>query len=119
MATGAGGVTAAQRWSRVALAPRQAPSPEETNGHWRVSGTGTAVPPPAATGGSIGWDSANVMDKQDRRRHQPARGRQRCPLADRQPERRRRIETPGNAKIPATTYFPERLPSQYLRRWRA
>jgi len=22
-------------------------------------------------------------------------------------------------KIPATTYFPERLPSQYLRRWRA
>ncbi len=25
----------------------------------------------------------------------------------------------GNAKIPATTYFPERLPSQYLRRWRA
>jgi len=21
--------------------------------------------------------------------------------------------------IPATTYFPERLPSQYLRRWRA
>ncbi len=26
---------------------------------------------------------------------------------------------PGNAKIPATTYFPERLPSQYLRRWRA
>ena len=27
--------------------------------------------------------------------------------------------TPGNAKILATTYFPERLPSQYLRRWRA
>ncbi len=26
---------------------------------------------------------------------------------------------PGNAKILATTYFPERLPSQYLRRWRA
>src|SRR6185369_14353613 len=25
----------------------------------------------------------------------------------------------GNAKILATTYFPERLPSQYLRRWRA
>ena len=24
-----------------------------------------------------------------------------------------------NATIPATTYFPERLPSQYLRRWRA
>jgi hypothetical protein len=23
------------------------------------------------------------------------------------------------ATIPATTYFPERLPSQYLRRWRA
>ena len=27
--------------------------------------------------------------------------------------------TSGHAKIPATTYFPERLPSQYLRRWRA
>lgn len=26
---------------------------------------------------------------------------------------------PGHAKILATTYFPERLPSQYLRRWRA
>ena len=26
---------------------------------------------------------------------------------------------PGNAKILATTYFPERLPSQYLRRGRA
>jgi len=26
---------------------------------------------------------------------------------------------PGNAKILAATYFPERLPSQYLRRWRA
>ena len=29
------------------------------------------------------------------------------------------IELPGNAKILAATYFPERLPSQYLRRWRA
>ncbi len=29
------------------------------------------------------------------------------------------MTTPGNAKILATTYFPERLPSQYLRRWRA
>ena len=27
--------------------------------------------------------------------------------------------SPENAEIPATTYFPERLPSQYLRRWRA
>ena len=27
--------------------------------------------------------------------------------------------TAGNAKILATTYVPERLPSQYLRRWRA
>jgi hypothetical protein len=26
---------------------------------------------------------------------------------------------PETQKIPATTYFPERLPSQYLRRWRA
>jgi LacI family transcriptional regulator len=26
---------------------------------------------------------------------------------------------PVNAEILATTYFPERLPSQYLRRWRA
>ena len=25
----------------------------------------------------------------------------------------------GKHKILATTYFPERLPSQYLRRWRA
>jgi hypothetical protein len=25
----------------------------------------------------------------------------------------------GNAEILATTYVPERLPSQYLRRWRA
>ncbi len=30
-----------------------------------------------------------------------------------------RAGSPGNAKILATTYFPERLPSQYLRRWRA
>ena len=29
------------------------------------------------------------------------------------------IALPGNAKILAATYFPERLPSQYLRRWRA
>ena len=28
-------------------------------------------------------------------------------------------ELPGNDKILATTYVPERLPSQYLRRWRA
>ena len=37
------------------------------------------------------------------------------------PARRSRDATNrrGNAKIPATTYFPERLPSQYLRRWRA
>ncbi len=28
-------------------------------------------------------------------------------------------ELPVNAKTLATTYFPERLPSQYLRRWRA
>src|SRR5438552_15607284 len=28
-------------------------------------------------------------------------------------------EASENAKILATTYFPERLPSQYLRRWRA
>ena len=26
---------------------------------------------------------------------------------------------PETQIIPATTYFPERLPSQYLRRWRA
>ncbi len=35
---------------------------------------------------------------------------------------RRRAErgtAAGTQKIPATTYFPERLPSQYLRRWRA
>jgi hypothetical protein len=31
----------------------------------------------------------------------------------------RRGIPPGNAKILATTYVPERLPSQYLRRWRA
>ena len=33
--------------------------------------------------------------------------------------RARMAMTRGNAKILATTYFPERLPSQYLRRWRA
>ena len=31
----------------------------------------------------------------------------------------RPMNSSGNAKILATTYFPERLPSQYLRRWRA
>jgi hypothetical protein len=34
------------------------------------------------------------------------------------PSRRRPLR-PVNAEILATTYFPERLPSQYLRRWRA
>ena len=29
------------------------------------------------------------------------------------------VDSAVNAKILATTYFPERLPSQYLRRWRA
>ena len=32
---------------------------------------------------------------------------------------RRRCFPPETQIIPATTYFPERLPSQYLRRWRA
>src|SRR4029079_19452994 len=41
------------------------------------------------------------------------------PPADRIRSVRGPEATPGNAKILATTYFPERLPSQYLRRWRA
>ena len=126
-ASGAGGVTAAQRWSRAAVAARQEPSDDVRNGHWRRERPETGSPG-AEGAGSGGRGSATVMAEQDRSR----RGQRERDAADssaapaavrtsggRPTQGESRAATRGNAKIPATTYFPERLPSQYLRRWRA
>ena len=59
--------------------------------------------------------------RQDSRRRARTGRRSRGALGSRDPAAAAGVGAPdpGNAEILATTYFPERLPSQYLRRWRA
>src|SRR5690348_11142382 len=130
MGWAAAGSTALQRWSRDGTAERQAPPSETRYGQiavaasravcWIVgrltgrvrsdsgpeAGGGASVP----TGTLIPGSLAGAADTlRLRPRPNPCGGAW----------RHRGVACPGNAKILATTYFPERLPSQYLRRWRA
>ncbi len=116
----AGGSTAAQRCSRDGATPRQSPLRPARYGHSRRGA--------AASGASTGADASGGITGP---RPSLGAGCPPVPAASSSVVIRTRIAgtvgarprqgraSSGNGKIPATTYFPERLPSQYLRRWRA
>ena len=75
-----------------------------------------SVEPGSGAGPTRGRPATRTRSR-SRARWRP-KGGERAAAADGEQERRP-LARPVNAKTLATTYFPERLPSQYLRRWRA
>ena len=112
-------MSATQRWSRDGLTDRQAPPDEDRYGQMATAisrafvgaaGVGEGSEGTGSAAGSVGsaTPTGAVIALKDTGLPAPRPS---------PPESTG--STAGNAKILATTYFPERLPSQYLRRWRA
>ena len=123
IAGAAWGCVAPHRWSRVGCEP----PPGAVRGDADTGRPGTPRPPtrhahraePARPRSrarcglsSVSVIASRIPPRPAMRPEAPAGRRTRF---DPRPRDRRSL----NATIPATTYFPERLPSQYLRRWRA